>query len=118
MIPNEVTIDLGALKHNFFEIKRLAGPHTGIIAVVKSDAYGHGMLPVARTLESAGVDCLGVFEVQEGIELRRQFDQKVKFAGSNNSERHKAVHFFNAGKRSLLKKFRAGQLERIKPLQS
>jgi len=71
MIPNEVTIDLGALKHNFFEIKRLAGSHPGIIAVVKSDAYGHGMLPVARTLESAGVDCLGVFEVQEGIELRR-----------------------------------------------
>jgi alanine racemase len=71
MIPNEVTIDLGALKHNFFEIKRLAGTSTGIIAVVKSDAYGHGMLPVAETLESAGVDCLGVFEVQEGIELRK-----------------------------------------------
>jgi alanine racemase len=70
MIPNEVTIDLGALRHNFFEIKRLAGPHTNILAVVKSDAYGHGMVPVARTLESVGVNCLGVFEVEEGLELR------------------------------------------------
>ena len=50
MIPNEVTIDLGALRDNLFEIKRLAGSHTGIIAVVKSDAYGHGMIPVAKTL--------------------------------------------------------------------
>lgn len=71
MIPNEVTIDLGALRHNFFEIKRLAGPHTRIIAVVKSDAYGHGMIPVARTLVSAGIDYLGVFELEEGLELRK-----------------------------------------------
>lgn len=71
MIPNEVIIDLGALRHNFFEIKRLAGPHTRILAVVKSDAYGHGMIPVARTLESAGVDYLGVFELEEGLELRK-----------------------------------------------
>jgi alanine racemase len=71
MIPNEVTVDLDALRHNFLEIKRLAGPHTRILAVVKSDAYGHGMVPVARTLESMGVTCLGVFEVEEGLELRK-----------------------------------------------
>jgi alanine racemase len=71
MIPNEVIIDLDALRHNFSEIKRLAGSPSRILAVVKSDAYGHGMIPVARTLESAGVDCLGVFEVAEGMELRR-----------------------------------------------
>ncbi|MBW2020299.1 MAG: alanine racemase [Deltaproteobacteria bacterium] len=71
MIPNEVIIDLGALRHNFFEIKRLAGPHTRILAVVKSDAYGHGMIPVARTLESAGIDYLGVFELEEGLALRK-----------------------------------------------
>ena len=71
MIPNEVTIDLAALRHNFFEIKRLAGPHTRILAVVKSDAYGHGMLRVSQALESAGVDYLAVFEVEEGLELRK-----------------------------------------------
>ncbi|OEU52696.1 MAG: alanine racemase [Desulfobacterales bacterium S3730MH5] len=71
MIPNEVIIDLGRLRRNLFEIKRLAGPHTRILAIVKSDAYGHGMLPVARTLESAGIDYLGVFELEEGLELRK-----------------------------------------------
>jgi alanine racemase len=71
MIPNEVIVDLGALRHNFFEIKRLAGPNTRILAVVKSDAYGHGMISVARTLESEGVDFLGVFELDEGVELRK-----------------------------------------------
>ena len=71
MIPNEVVVDLDALRHNFFEIKRLAGPDARILAVVKSDAYGHGMVPAARTLESAGADCLGVFEAEEGLELRR-----------------------------------------------
>lgn len=71
MIPNEVKIDLGALRHNLSEIKRLAGPQSKVLAVVKSDAYGHGMIPVARTLESEGVDCLGVFEVTEGLNLRK-----------------------------------------------
>ena len=71
MIPNEVTIDLGALRDNCFEIKRLAGPHTRIIAIVKSDAYGHGMIPVAKTLVSAGIDYLGVFELEEGLQLRK-----------------------------------------------
>ena len=71
MIPNEVIIDLGALRHNFSEIRRLAGPKPGVLAVVKSDAYGHGMIEVAKTLEAAGVDCLGVFEVTEGLELRK-----------------------------------------------
>jgi len=70
MIPNEITIDLGALRHNLSEIKRLAGSQSKVLAVVKSDAYGHGMIPVAKTLESAGADCLGVFEVKEGLDLR------------------------------------------------
>jgi alanine racemase len=70
MIPNEVMIDLGAIRHNVSEIKRLAGPATRVAAVVKSDAYGHGMIPVARTLESAGVDYFGVFELQEALDLR------------------------------------------------
>ena len=70
MIPNEIIVDLEALRHNFSEIRRLAGTEPRILAVVKSDAYGHGMIPVAKTLEAAGVDCLGVFEVAEGLELR------------------------------------------------
>jgi alanine racemase len=40
------------------------------MAVVKANAYGHGMLQVAKTLESAGADALGVADVQEAISLR------------------------------------------------
>lgn len=38
--------------------------------VVKSDAYGHGMIPVAETLSGLGVDYLGVFELEEALSLR------------------------------------------------
>ncbi|MDY6952694.1 MAG: alanine racemase [Thermodesulfobacteriota bacterium] len=71
MIPNEARIDLSAIRDNFREIKRLAGVKSRILAVVKSDAYGHGMVPVARTLQAAGVDYLGVFEMEEGLSLRK-----------------------------------------------
>jgi len=42
-----------------------------MLAVVKADAYGHGLLPVARTLARAGVDYLGVGSLEEGLALRQ-----------------------------------------------
>ena len=66
---NRVEISLAALRANFFRIKAQA-PRTAVLAMVKADAYGHGMVQCARTLEKAGADCFGVAEVVEGIELR------------------------------------------------
>ena len=43
---------------------------TGIIAVVKANAYGHGAVAVARTLEAAGVEILACADIEEGIALR------------------------------------------------
>lgn len=63
-------IDLGALAHNLAEIRRAIRPGVGILAAVKADAYGHGAVPVARTLERQGVSMLGVARIEEGIELR------------------------------------------------
>ena len=40
------------------------------MGVVKSDAYGHGMVPVARALQKFGADCLGVAQLWEALELR------------------------------------------------
>ncbi len=71
MIPNEVIIDLEAIRDNFFAVKTLAGHDTRILAVVKADAYGHGVIPVAATLESAGADYLGVFDLEEALHLRQ-----------------------------------------------
>jgi alanine racemase len=64
-----IEIDVAALAANLAVIRRLAGP-VAILPVVKADGYGHGMLPVARTLEAAGVDGLSVATMDEAIALR------------------------------------------------
>jgi alanine racemase len=69
--PNRINIDLSALEHNLNQVKKLVGQKTRIMGVVKSDAYGHGLLPVSRVLERNGVDYLGAAHVYEALELRR-----------------------------------------------
>jgi len=80
-------IDLKALRFNlrqirkqttFFRTKRTGVPHSrgisrrsGILAVIKADAYGHGMLKVASVLNREGVDIFGVSDIAEGILLRK-----------------------------------------------
>lgn len=70
--PNYVEIDLSALAYNLRQIGGRVNRGTRIMGVVKSDAYGHGLIPVSRTLEENGIDCLGVAHLQEALELRRQ----------------------------------------------
>lgn len=67
--PTRIRVDLDALAHNLGAIRR----HTGrpVMGIVKANAYGHGLVPVARHLEAQGVDQLGVAFVEEGIALRR-----------------------------------------------
>lgn len=62
-------VDLNALEHNYHQIKALVGDKK-IMAVVKSDAYGHGASVTAPLLEACGVDYFGVASVDEGIQLR------------------------------------------------
>ena len=64
-------IDLGALEHNYRQLRRLCEPQVKMLAVVKADAYGHGLLPAARTLARAGADYLGVGSLEEGLTLRQ-----------------------------------------------
>jgi alanine racemase len=69
---NRVIIDLSALVHNLTQVKKLVGRKTKIMGVVKSDAYGHGMVPVSRVLEENGIDSLGVAFLHEALELREK----------------------------------------------
>jgi len=63
-------IDLDALSHNLYEVKKRSGSRL-IIPIVKANAYGHGLLDVSRHLvTSHGVRMLGVAFVEEAIELR------------------------------------------------
>lgn len=68
--PAWVTVDLDALASNLRRLRRSVG-NVGILGVVKADAYGHGAVPVARTLEGEGIDWLGVAMPEEGLVLRR-----------------------------------------------
>lgn len=63
-------IDLDALQHNVRRVRELAGD-AGIVAVVKADAYGHGAVPIARTLASCGVERFAVATIPEGVQLRK-----------------------------------------------
>ena len=64
-----IEIDLEAVADNLRTIRTLAGG-VAVLPVVKADAYGHGMVPVARALEAAGADALCVATLDEAIALR------------------------------------------------
>ncbi len=64
----EANVDLSAIKHNVALLKERSG--TKLLAVVKADAYGHGLVPVAQAAVSAGADMLGVALLEEAITLR------------------------------------------------
>lgn len=64
-----IEIDHAALRTNLRIVRALAG-EAQVIAVVKANAYGHGAVPVARTLVEAGADRLAVATIEEGIGLR------------------------------------------------
>lgn len=80
--PAWAQIDLGALAHNYNEIKKQLQPGVKLCAVVKANAYGHGAVPVARTAVAAGAAYLAVATLSEGIELRQAgFTEPVLLLG-------------------------------------
>ncbi len=62
-------IDIAALRHNLSRV-RAAAPNSRVLAVIKADAYGHGLLRVAAALAGA-VDGFGVARIDEALVLRR-----------------------------------------------
>jgi alanine racemase len=64
-------IDLDAVANNLRYAQVRVGGSVGVMAVVKSNAYGHGAVDVAREVERCGAKALGVATLDEGIELRQ-----------------------------------------------
>jgi len=62
-------VDLDAVAHNVEVVRRIVSP-SGVWAVVKADAYGHGAVSVARAALAAGAEGLCVALVEEGVALR------------------------------------------------
>ncbi len=65
-----VEIDLNNLKHNIMEIKKIISPKTKIMAVVKANAYGHGMIEISHKLNNIGIFDFAVATLEEAISLR------------------------------------------------
>ncbi|MEW6041885.1 MAG: alanine racemase [Elusimicrobiota bacterium] len=73
--PVWVEVDLKNLRHNIRAVKKfvcLQKKSPKILAVVKTDAYGHGLLPVSKVCVEEKLDFLGVTSVEEGIALRKE----------------------------------------------
>jgi alanine racemase len=69
-LSGQVSVDLSAISDNIRTLReRSAAPH--FMAVVKGNAYGHGLVDVARTALDAGADWLGTAQLHEAIALRR-----------------------------------------------
>ena len=66
-----IQVDLRAIAHNAETLRRAIAPARHMLAVVKANAYGHGLVPVAKTALAHGADYLGVAIPEEGEALRQ-----------------------------------------------
>lgn len=69
--PTHACIDMQAFKDNLTTVRNLVAPNTKCMAIIKANAYGHGILPAARAALEAGADYLGVAIIEEGAILRQ-----------------------------------------------
>ncbi len=67
---NQILISRSALCHNYRLLSERVGKTAHLLAMVKADAYGHGMIQTAGVLNDAGCRHFGVAEVGEGVQLR------------------------------------------------
>ncbi len=63
-------IDLKAIAHNVKELRRITHPKARLMAVVKANGYGHGVIEVAQCALQNGAAALGVARIEEGIQIR------------------------------------------------
>ncbi|KJS14603.1 MAG: alanine racemase [Peptococcaceae bacterium BRH_c4b] len=68
--PTWAEVDLRSIAHNMREINRVTSPGAVIMAVVKANGYGHGMVEVAETVLANGASRLAVARASEGAALR------------------------------------------------
>ncbi|MDD5438409.1 MAG: alanine racemase [Patescibacteria group bacterium] len=65
-----VEISSAALKRNIKIFKKLIKPGTHLLVTVKANAYGHGLVEVAKVAQQEGIKCFGVDALEEGLKLR------------------------------------------------
>lgn len=85
---NTIHVDLDALCANFKSIRNCVGAGVQVLAMVKSDAYGHGLIHSAKALATVGGSHFGVAEIEEGISLRKAGipGTVIVFLGSDDAD--------------------------------
>lgn len=68
-VPAAAIVDLRAIEANVRVLREHAGD-AAVLAVVKADAYGHGLIPVARAARRGGATWVGTAQLDEAIALR------------------------------------------------
>lgn len=85
--PTRAIIDLANLRNNYKIIKTFIGDDVKVMGIIKANAYGHGMLTVAKQLIKLGVNYFGVAFLEEGIFLRENgIDTPILVMGGINIE--------------------------------
>lgn len=119
---SKIIVNLAHIGHNYHKlIKKLIQPGTKTIAMVKANAYGHGINEVSKHLETIGIDYLGVFSVSEACKIRKAgiespilifgiphhtsfqllSDLSVSLVVSSPNELNEVVEWTSSNKRSL-----------------
>ncbi len=85
--PTRAEVSISSLLNNFSLVRSLVGPAVKIMAVVKANAYGHGINRVTRELLAAGADYVGVAYLEEALFLRREgITAPILVLGAINTE--------------------------------
>ncbi len=95
MRSTRLLVDCSRIKHNITEFRNLISPDANIMAVVKANAYGHGMAEVARYALEYGATWLGVATPEEGVYLRKKgvAAPMLVFGASNGEELSLCVEY-------------------------
>lgn len=87
MRSTRLIVDCSKLKHNIAEFRNLLSSDTNIMAVVKANAYGHGLADIAKLSLEYGAAWLGVATPEEGVFLRKNgIVAPVLVLGASNGE--------------------------------
>lgn len=88
-------IDLDAIEQNIRNSKKLLKPSTKLLVVIKADGYGHGAVPIAKTLDSLA-DMYGVAVIDEAVELReRGIEKPILILGTVSETWYSTVVEYN-----------------------
>lgn len=89
-------VELGYIKHNVAEIRKMIPSTTKIMGVVKANAYGHGDIAVTKALKACGVDFFAVSSVDEALNLRNAgIAEPVLILGYTPSIHFHYLHEYN-----------------------